>query len=225
MLNKQHNIRYKRLITTTFIVVVMSLYFISCKDKNEDLVAFDYNSELVPTMVTDTISTLISDSGITRYKLVADVWMVFDKAKEPYWFFPEGLYLEQFAPDFEIEATVEADTAWYYSTKDMWRLKKNVHVENMKGEQFDSDELFWDQESAKVYSDAYIEIKSGEKEIKGYGFESNQSMTEYRIFRPHDGIFLFSDNPPSDSLESGALIEPDVEPVLSDKVQQVDKNR
>lgn len=206
MLKRQHNISFRGRIATTFSVVVMLLIFISCKDRNENLVAFSYDPEVVPTMITNNVTTLISDSGITRYKLVADVWMVFDKAKEPYWFFPKGIYLERFTPDFKIEATVVADSAWYYSKKDLWKLKKDVHVENMKGEQFDSEELFWDQKNERVYSDKYIEIKQGVTEIKGYGFESNQSMTEYRIFRPHDGKLPFSDEVPSDSLQSDPRI-------------------
>lgn len=204
MLGNHRNITSLWRITITVSVVVM--WFFSCRDKSENLVAIAYDPESVPTMITNSVSTLISDSGITRYKLVADVWKVYDQAKEPYWFFPEGLYLERFTPDFEIEATVEADTAWYYNTQDLWKLKKNVHVENMKGEQFDSEELFWDQKNGRVFSEAYIEIKSGVTELKGYGFESNQAMTDYRIFRPHDGKLPFSDTAaPADSLRSDSL--------------------
>jgi hypothetical protein len=65
----------------------------------------------------------------------------------------------------------------------------------MQGEEFRSDELFWDERQEKVYSDKYIEIKRGDSELKGYGFESNQEMNEYRIFRPHDGRIPFKDNP------------------------------
>ncbi|RNC63617.1 LPS export ABC transporter periplasmic protein LptC [Proteiniphilum sp. X52] len=201
MLRGHRHIKYVWRITITVSVVVMS--FFSCKDKNDNLIAFAYDPDTVPTMITTSVSQLISDSGITRYRIVADVWMVFNQAKEPYWHFPEGLYFEQFTPDFEIEATVEADTAWYYNTKDLWRLKKNVHVENRKGEQFDSDELFWDGKNGKVFSEAYIEIQSGLTELKGYGFESNQTMTDYRIFRPHDGKLPFSETTPADSIQSG----------------------
>lgn len=187
----------------------MSLF--SCKDKNDNLVAFEYNRDSVPTMITRDASTLISDSGITRYRIIADVWTVYDQAKEPYWYFPDGIYFEQFAPDFEIEATVKADTAWRYTEKDMWKLRKNVHVENRKGEQFDSDELYWDGKNGRVFSEAYIEIKSGLSELKGYGFESNQTMTNYRIFRPHDGKLPFSEDVPADSLDTGPVetAEPD----------------
>jgi len=95
----------------------MFLFSLSCNDSNENLVSFDYDPEAIPTMITDTVTTLISDSGVTRYKLVADVWKVFDKAKEPYWYFPEGIYLERFTPDFSIEATVKADTPGITPTK------------------------------------------------------------------------------------------------------------
>lgn len=191
-------------------MVVMLLFILSCKDKNENLVAFAYDPEVVPTMITDSVTTLISDSGITRYKLVADVWKVFDKAGEPYWLFPEGIYLERFTLDFNIEATVIADTAWYYTQKDLWKLKKNVHVENMEGDVFESEELFWDQKNKRVYSDQVIEIKRGVTEMKGYGFESNEAMTDYRIIRPYDGKLPFAESAPADSLQSAAPLSGDM---------------
>lgn len=178
----------------------MLLFLISCKDKNDNLVAFNYDPELVPTMVTESFTTLISDSGVTQYKLVADKWMVFDKAKEPFQFFPSGLYFERFTPDFEIEATVIADTAWYYTEKELWKLKSNVHVKNMQGEEFESQELYWDGKKGRVYSDSYIEIKREDTRLKGYGFESNESMTNYRIFRPHDALLPLKDENHTDSL-------------------------
>ena len=171
-------------------MVVMLYLFLSCKGENENLVSLNYDPEEVPTMVTDSVTTLISDSGVTRYKLIADEWQVFSKAEDPFWFFPQGIYLERFTPTFSVEATVKADTAWFFSDRDLWHLRKNVHVENMKGEVFDSEELFWDQKEGRVYSDSYIVIKRRETEIKGYGFESNQAMTDYRIFRPRREVAL-----------------------------------
>lgn len=201
MLKRQHHIVHFWRLATVFMAVVTALSFFSCKDKNESLVAFEYNPEEVPSMITNEVTTYISESGITRYKLIADVWMVYDKAEEPYWYFPEGLHVEIFTSDFETETTVEADTAWRYIEKDLWRLKKNVHVENIEGEQFDSDELYWDQKNGRVYSEAYIEIQRENSQIRGYGFESNEQMTDYRIFKPHDGKLPFTEQPTS--------IEPD----------------
>ncbi|MDD4776783.1 MAG: LPS export ABC transporter periplasmic protein LptC [Fermentimonas sp.] len=210
-------------MTTTLSVVVMLLYLVSCNENSDKLVDFEYDPEVIPTMITDSAYQLLSDSGVTRYKISYDVWMVFDKAKEPYQYFPEGLFLERFTPDYSTEATVKADTAWYFDDKRLWKLKSNVHVENLQGEEFRSEELYWDMENGRVYSDTYIEIKRKDSQIKGYGFESNEQMTDYRIFRPHDGRLPFVDRPvvPSDSLNedtpdsiSNSIIEGEQEAVI-----------
>lgn len=172
----------------------MCFIALSCKQKEESLVDVKFDPETMPSMVTDSVVTLISDSGITRYKLIADKWQIFDKAKDPFWFFPNGIYLEQFDEDYDVESTIYADTAWNFTDKKLWRLKGNVEVTNIDGDEFRSDELFWDQADARVYSDEYIEIKKGELELKGYGFNSNQQMTKYTIFRPHDGKLPIEEN-------------------------------
>lgn len=194
-------------ITIVLMTVVMLFLYAACTSSEKDLVAINYDPETIPSMNTDSVITLISDSGITRYKLEADNWQVFDKAKEPYWYFPEGIYLERFDSLFQVEAKILADSAWNYTDKRLWRLKGNVDIRNMEGEMFLSDELFWDQKEERVYSDKYIEIKRGETELKGYGFESNQEMTDYRIFRPHDGRIPFrEENDSIATLESDTLI-------------------
>ena len=181
-------------ITIVFIAIVMLFFYSACSSKDSGAIDIAYNPETTPSMVTDSVITLISDSGITRYKLIADIWEVYDKAEDPYWYFPEGLYLERFDSLFQIEAKILAATAWNYTARKVWRSKGNVDIRNMEGEMFLSEELFWDQEKQTVYSDKYIQIKRGDTELKGYGFESNQEMTEYRIFRPHDGRIPFREN-------------------------------
>jgi LPS export ABC transporter protein LptC len=180
-------------ITIVLVAIVVLFFYTACGSTDTETVNIKFDPETTPSMITDSVTTLISDSGITRYKLVADNWQVFDKAKDPYWYFPEGIYLERFDSLFEVEAKILADSAWNYTDKRLWRLKGNVDIRNMQGEMFLSDELFWDQKEQRVYSDKYIQIKRGDTELKGYGFESNQEMTEYRVFRPHDGKIPFKE--------------------------------
>ncbi len=181
----------------------MSLFVVSCRQKEHPAVVMKYDPDIVPTMITDSVLTLISDSGVTRYKLEAAVWKTFDKAKEPYWYFPEKFHLERFDDNYNIEATIDGDTAWNYTAKRLWKLKGNVFVRNIQGDEFKTDLLYWDQNQAKLYSEEYIEIKQGDLLLKGYGFESNQEMTVYKISRPFDSAIPFNDSPaaPSDSLE------------------------
>ena len=176
-------------------IIFFAFTLSACSKKEEKFVNIKFNPDTTPTMSTDSVTTFISDSGITRYKLTTQKWLVFDKAKEPHWYFPKGIHLIRFDPNFHVEATIDADTAWNFTAKHLWRLKGHVHIQNMKGEEFRSDELYWNELQGKVFSNKYIEIKRGISELKGYGFESNQEMTEYRIFRPHEGKIPFEDKP------------------------------
>lgn len=190
-------------ITTISMVVVMLLSFtVSCSKETKDVVNATYDPEKSYTMKATQVNTLISDSGITRYRIEAAEWIVFGKAKEPYWYFPEGIYVEKFDTLFHSEASIKADTAYYFDKKGLWHLIGSVEVESLQGERFDTSELFWDQKKEKVYSEKYIRIQQEEQIITGVGFESNQNMTRYKIFNSQ-GEFPVEDTPqsPTDSVQ------------------------
>lgn len=140
--------------------------------------------EYVPTMSTLDVSTFISDSGYTRYHITADVWRMYEDAPEPFWKFPEGLFLEQYDENLQPAANVVCDSATYYSRIRLWRLDGNVRMVNTERDSFLTEQLFWDQTKQLVYSDSFIHIVRSDRIIEGYGFESNQNMTAYTVNRP-----------------------------------------
>lgn len=181
-------------ITTTLgVVVMLLLFFASCSKEVKEVVEVSSDPEKDYTMKATEVSTLISDSGITRYRINAKTWLVFGNAKEPHQYFPDGIYVEKFDTLFRAEASIKADTAYYFEKKGLWRLIGDVHVESLQGEQFDTDELFWNQKEEKVYSEKFIRIQQKEQIITGKGFESNQNMTKYQI-RDSQGIFPIEEN-------------------------------
>ncbi|MDR2388431.1 MAG: LPS export ABC transporter periplasmic protein LptC [Tannerellaceae bacterium] len=176
-------------MTTTSVTVVMSFFLIaSCSGEQKETVEVVFDPEHTYTMKTTKVSTLVSDSGITRYRANADVWLVYGKANEPYWYFPEGLYLEHFDTLFHVKSSIKADTAYYFEKQELWKGIGNVEMKSLDGEYFTTSLIFWDQKLQKIYSDKYIRIEQQDKVITGIGFESNQSMTEYKIFDT-TGIF------------------------------------
>lgn len=187
-------------ITTTGMVVVMLLLLltIACSSGKKEIVDVAFDPEKTYTMKATEVNSLVSDSGLTRYRLNAKEWLVFDKAKDPYWYFPEGIYVEKFDTLFQTEASIKADTAFYFSKRELWRLVGNVKVESLQGEKFDTSELFWNQKEGKVYSDKYIRIEQEDKIITGVGFESNQEMTQYKIFNSK-GTFPVSESKASEN--------------------------
>lgn len=146
----------------------------------------------VPTMMTRDVETLISDSGVTRYRINTPVWYMYDEVQEPYWKFPEGLKLVKFDNFFRTEATVDADSATYFKQQQIWRLDGNVNISNVMNEKFLTQQLYWDQRGHKLYSDSFIHIERTDRVLEGYGFESNEQMTRYTI-KKVSGIFPASE--------------------------------
>ncbi len=61
----------------------------ACKEERKVDVASALSMNGMPTMKTLNVSTLISDSGITQYKIVSPLWEVYDEVDTPYWRFPK----------------------------------------------------------------------------------------------------------------------------------------
>lgn len=179
----------------TIASVVVLLFFYSCKEEQQETIDIKFDAESVPMMQTDSVTIMVSDSGFVRYKVKTKRYEIFERSKEPRWYFPEGVYLEKYSTTFAIEAVLKADTVWNYTQKRLWKLKGHVFVQNAKGVTFKSEELFVDDRTQKVYSDKYIEIQEpAELLLKGKGFTSNQQMTEYQIRNPYDSEFFIDEN-------------------------------
>ena len=168
----------------------------ACSHKKQPMTDAITNRDSVPVMVTREVSTYISDSGVVRYKIIAEEWQVYDRLNPSRWIFDKGVYLEKFNHDLSIEATILADTAYYYDKQELWELRGNVHIENEQDEQFDTQLLFWNQKTKQVYSDQHIRIRQQKRIITGIGFNSNQDFTNYTI-RQTQGIFPIKEEQPT----------------------------
>lgn len=188
--------KYKRSIRILPLAILILSFWASCSSDKKEYINAPLDRETMPSMQDDSVTMLISDSGLIKYKLITKDWESFENVKEPHWYFPEGIYVEQFDTTFQKQVSLKADTAWNFTLKKLWRLKGNVFIENINNETFSTDELFWDQKQQRFYSDKYIEINRPEKlMLKGFGFESNMDMTQYRVFKPHDTDIYVEENP------------------------------
>ena len=183
-------------ITAAFLAAVMFVLFPACSGKDKKLAEAIAENDTLPSMKSLGVTTLISDSGITRYKIVAEEWLIHDKKNPPYWAFEKWVYLEKFDTLFRVDASIKADTAYYHEKKKLWELRGHVQILSQRGDRFQTDLLFWDEKKEKVYSDKFIQIEQEDKVIKGYGFESNQDLSEYEI-KNTTGIFTIEDTAPT----------------------------
>lgn len=131
-------------------------------------------------MTTYGVSKLISDSGLIRYKVVAEEWRIYDRTNPPRHSFPKGLLLERFDQKFHIEMFVTADTAYWYN-QNLWELRGRVKVWNMDGTVFTSQLLYWDMKTHEFYSNVYSHLITPDREVEGTSFRSDEQMRHYVI--------------------------------------------
>lgn len=170
-----------------FLLVIL-LTVIGCKDEVKNVTDRSTDPETTPTVLTKEITTLVSDSGVMKYRITSERWDIYDESQMPSWKFPQGLYLEQFDSDLNVAANFRCDSATYLKNSKLWRFMGNVRTWNIRKELILTNEMYWDQKSKKVYSDSFIHIERPDRVLEGYGFESNEQLTTYRLKRPM-GIF------------------------------------
>ena len=168
--------------------IVMLFLLSACSKKKQPMTDAITDRDSVPIMITHDVSTYVSDSGVVRYKIITEEWKVYDRLDPSRWTFEKGIYLEKFNNDLSIDATIAADTAYYYDQEELWELRGNVHIEIVQDEQFDTPLLFWNQKTKRVYSEQSIRIRQQKRIITGIGFTSNQDFTNYTI-KQTQGIF------------------------------------
>ncbi len=186
-------------------LVLLAIVLFACSPAEEVMHDQVPPRDSLPVLVGDTVTTLISDSGITRYRIETVQWLVFDKKDPTYQEFPKGIYLEQFDEALTVQASLKADYAYYNEPDQHWTLRGNVHAMNRKGEHFDTQELKWDQRLHRVYSDSAIHITREKSIIEGVGFESNEEMSKYTIMHP-TGVFPIDDE--QEELQKEQIEEP-----------------
>lgn len=155
--------------------------FFACTEEKEHVAPAISPRDSVSMMTSYGVNTLISDSGVIKYRIVTEKWEVNQVRNPSRWIFDKGLFMEQFDERFHVEAYVQCDTAYYFDQKKLWELRGRVRVRTIDGLRFSSEELFWDQSLHELYSSKFSRLITPEREMQGSYFLSDERMTHYTI--------------------------------------------
>ena len=172
------------------LLIIFSLFNSACTGPKEEEIDAVEDRSTLPGLSVSKITTVISDSGVTRYRIAADDMEIFDRKKEPYWEFKKGLYFERFDHKLKVDANFRSNYAKYYERKRLWEFKGKVKAINIDGQMIESELLFWDQNQKKIYTDKPVKITRLDDITYGAGFESNETMTKWRIKQAQSDIYF-----------------------------------
>lgn len=172
--------RIKNIFPQLFTGIVF-LSAASCQEQVEHTAPAIHARDSVPLMTSYGVNTLISDSGVIKYRIVTEEWIVNPNLNPSRYIFDKGVLLTQFDEKFNVFSYIQCDTAYYYDKKKLWELRSRVKILTKSGIKFSSEELFWDENNHELYSNKFSRLVTPERSLQGRYFRSDEQMTKYYV--------------------------------------------
>ncbi|MBQ9667633.1 MAG: LPS export ABC transporter periplasmic protein LptC [Prevotella sp.] len=190
----------------------------SCSEAQEHMAAAVNPEDSVSMMTSYGVNTLISDSGVIKYRIVTERWDVNTVRQPSRWEFMKGIFFEQFDEQFHVQAYIQADTAWYFDKQRLWHLRGRVSIRNVNGLIYKSEELYWDGMKHEFYSNVFSRVVTPERTLEGTYFRSDEQMNHYLVTNSK-GSFVASDiegdDQPAPAQQNDSMAAPTVRPAAT----------
>lgn len=181
----------RNIITKLSIPALVAGLFVSCVNDLDRVAAIE-----IPVAAPDRVTTgaeyLFTDSGHVRDRLrsgrIAE-WSTEPKRTE----LSEGLELVFYDALGEQSSVLTARRGVIVPAEKRMEVYEQVVFVNAKGERLETEQLTWDQDSARVYTDRAVRIERGGDIIHGQGLVAAEDFSSYTI-RRITGILEMADS-------------------------------
>ena len=170
----------------------------SCKGKLGE--ADSLNLKEVPVQTVDNMFIVQTKNGRIQMRSEAPLMERYERDTLTYEVFPEGFFVYGYTDDEDLETEIVADMARHLKYKDgreIWEAYGNVVVRNlMKQDVMETDTLYWDQKTEKIYTHCYVRMYSPDGFMQGYGMESDQRARNSVIYNPFNSYGILEQEEP-----------------------------
>lgn len=169
---------------------VACLFLTACE--NDEAAIEEWTKKAVMVEEGKNIETYFSQNGILKAILRAPL-MIRAQDDTVYTEFPKTLHVDFYDSLAVRESWLDARYGNYYESLNKVLLRDSVIVINTKGDTLSTQELWWDQNAKKFYTDKPVSYKSITRNIHGSdGMEASQDLTDV-TFRQSSGRVLVED--------------------------------
>lgn len=161
--------------------VIVSWVLAACQNPVEHTAPAIHDRDSVAMMTSYGVNTLISDSGVIKYRIVTERWEVNTNRVPSRWIFDKGMLLEQFDEKFHVNSYIQCDTAYYFDQERVWKLYGRVRILTKDGLRFTSEQLTWDENKHELSSYVFSKLVTPERTLQGSYFWSDERMTRYFV--------------------------------------------
>ncbi len=184
-----------------------AILLISCEKKSGET---KEDPETLMTQQSDSLTIITSENGRKSYRFFTPLMERYELAKEPYMEFRKGVDVVTYSDSTgQVESTLVADYAIFFENQKLWEAKGNVVATNAKGQVLETQQLFWNQKTHKIYSNVDSKVTQGTDVIVGVGFESDENFDDFTFRRPKGKVTV--DTEPTRESDSLSVQNPGTE--------------
>lgn len=139
------------------------------------------------------IESYLSQAGKMKARLTAPTMKRF-QTDTPYVEFPNRLHVDFYNDSLKIESQLFAKYGKYRENERKVFLKDSIVVFNSKGDTIHCQELWWDQQREKFYTDKPVRINQPGRILDGDGLEASQNFDAWTLLKARGPVKMPADS-------------------------------
>lgn len=152
-----------------------------CEEKIRPSVISTVDSRTLPQQESWNSTITVSDSGRVTAIIFAGYIRVFESDQKTY--LSQGVKVRFFNTKGIQTSELTSNEGTVDEMTNNLEARKNVVVVSSDSSHMMTEQLFWDNDRQLIYTPAFVRITTKKDKLQGHGFESDQGLNNYRIFR------------------------------------------
>jgi LPS export ABC transporter protein LptC len=152
-----------------------------CQEKIKPSVLGDVSSDRLPSQESWNSTITFTDRGTIRAILKAGHLSSFEYSQET--LLDNGVHLDFFDENGRHSSVLTSRSGKVNESTNNLEATGNVVVVSDSGVVVETERLFWDNQRQLIHSNEFVTITSPKEKLQGHGFEADQNLRNYKIFR------------------------------------------
>ena len=160
-------------------IFLMLAVFTACENDLSKVKAIELKQK-GEVEITKQAEIIYSDSAKVKARLKTPI-LYNHKTTNPYYEMPQGIEVVFFDENLKQTSKVTSDYAIRKENQKIVELQRNVVAVNAEGRTFKSEELIWDENLKRFYSNKVVTIITDKATISGTSFWATEDFSYYEI--------------------------------------------
>jgi LPS export ABC transporter protein LptC len=164
-----------------FLTLIFLIFLFSCSGDENTTRKVDFNPDVMPDQNGIDIKVVFTDSTQKKAVLYAGLAEIYNKRKET--LLDSNVRVEFYKNNIHVSTLTSKKAKIDDRTKNMLASDSVVVISLESARKLETEILEWNELEQRIYSTEFVKITTENEIIKGYGFESDPNLTDYKLHK------------------------------------------